>query len=70
MSEDKESSVKCAMEELRKNMAIVWDTSVKASKAKQFCEDIGCSGVFPHMCNNRPLDCGIVQKIFGKAMGE
>lgn len=66
MSKDKKSAVKDAMEELRKNMAVVWDTSVKTSKAKQFCSDIGCSGIFPDMCNNRPLNCEIVQKIFGK----
>lgn len=30
--------------------------------AHKFCREIGCSGMSPDMCKNRPFDCAIVQK--------
>jgi hypothetical protein len=33
--------------------------------AKKACRSIGCSGVDPDMCQNRPQDCSIIRKIMG-----
>ena len=30
---------------------------------KEICKDIGCSGVDPDMCQNRPQDCSIIRKV-------
>lgn len=30
---------------------------------KEICQEIGCSGIDPHMCQNEPYKCGIIRKI-------
>jgi hypothetical protein len=30
---------------------------------KQICSDIGCSGLEPDMCENRPHNCKIIRNI-------
>jgi len=32
---------------------------------KDFCKEIGCSGISPDMCRNHPFDCSIVKKVMG-----
>ena len=36
---------------------------VRTLIAKQFCNEIGCSGLSPDMCKDHPLDCSIVKKV-------
>ena len=31
---------------------------------KEICQEIGCSGMEPDMCQNRPTQCSIIRKIF------
>ena len=33
---------------------------------KEICQEIGCSGMDPDMCQNRPTNCDIIRKIFFK----
>lgn len=30
---------------------------------KEICREIGCSGLNPDMCNNRPHHCSIIRKL-------
>lgn len=30
---------------------------------KEICRDIGCGGIDPDMCNNRPQHCSIIRKV-------
>ena len=30
---------------------------------KEICREIGCSGLSPDMCNNRPHHCSIIRKL-------
>jgi hypothetical protein len=34
---------------------------------KEICQEIGCSGLDPDMCKNKPHKCGIIRKIFVRA---
>jgi len=36
----------------------------RQERAKEFCKDIGCSGIDPKTCTDNPLDCQIVKKVF------
>jgi len=33
------------------------------NELKKICVDIGCSGLDPDMCRNRPHRCGIIRKV-------
>ena len=30
---------------------------------KEICRDIGCSGLYPDMCKNRPHQCEIIRRL-------
>lgn len=36
---------------------------------QRICQLIGCTGIDPDMCRERPFNCGIIRKIFRERMG-
>ena len=39
-----------------------YEKDIMAGKAAQICQLIGCSGLSPDMCQNRPEICSITRK--------
>jgi hypothetical protein len=33
------------------------------NELKEICQEIGCSGLDPDMCQNRPQNCSIIRKL-------
>lgn len=33
---------------------------------KEICQEIGCSGLDPDVCKNRPQECNIIRKLIRK----
>jgi hypothetical protein len=43
-------------------------TEEQLDKIKKICQEIGCSGVDPEMCQNHPEYCNIIKKIVWKVV--
>ncbi len=40
-------------------------TEVPVESLKKICREIGCSGLSPDLCQNKPYLCGIIRKAIG-----
>ena len=40
------------------------------AEIKEICQEIGCSGLSPQMCQQEPHKCGIIRKIMNPIHGK